>query len=47
METQLNLNINNVLDGSVLNRYQFLLPSFAFVQICTCLEEVIGAEERA
>ena len=47
MEAQLDLNINNVFNGSVLNLRQLLLPSFAIGHVYACLEEAIGAEERA
>ena len=47
MEAQLDLSINNVLDGRVFDARQLLLLSFAIVQICAGMEEVVGTKKGA
>jgi len=43
VEAQLDLKIHNVFDRCIFNRGQVLLLGFATVEVCTGLEQVIGA----
>ena len=47
MEAQLDLGIDNVLDGDVFDGGQLLLLSLAIVQFCTCLEEMMRTKKGA
>lgn len=47
MEAQLDLLVDNVLHGLILDASQFLLLGFAVVKILASLEEIVRTEEGA